>query len=145
MHGANLERCGSLLGQLFTNFLARPAAEVVNACWPYRHDLRHWVTLEKTFQDRVFTRVVDALDAIIGRDQGLLGMSEPLEAPVEAAPAPQKLLNAGPATHGSLTSPLPLRLSPLESARRNAQRLIDQLQVDVKVVLFASCVVAYVH
>ena len=39
MHGANLERCGSLLGQLFTNFLARPAAEVVNAClalspWP---------------------------------------------------------------------------------------------------------------
>lgn len=54
-----------------------------------------------------------------------------LEAPVEAAP--QKLLNAGPATHGSLASavsPMPLRLSPLESARRNAQRLIDQLQVD---------------
>ena len=107
---------------------------MVNACWPYRHELRHWVTLERTFQDRVFTRVVDALDAIIGRDQGLLGMSEPLEAPVEAVP--QKLLNAGPATHGSLTSPLPLRLSPLESARRNAQRLIDQLQVDGNQELF---------
>lgn len=54
--------------------------KVVNACWPYRHELRNWVTLERTFHDRVFTRVVDALDAIIGRDQGLLGMSEPLEA-----------------------------------------------------------------
>ena len=73
----------------FTQNSSRPkihGQKVVNACWPYRHHLRHWCTLEQTFQERVFTRVVNALDAIIGRDQGLLGMSEPLEAPVEAAP-----------------------------------------------------------
>eukprot|EP00913_Durusdinium_trenchii_P011082 g10404.t1 len=104
------------------------AREVVNACWSFRHQLRHWSSLEKTFHDRVFTRVVGALDAIIGRDQGLLGMSEPLEAPV--APAPSKLLNAGPATHGHLAGSVPERLSPLEAARRSAQRLIDELQVD---------------
>lgn len=102
--------------------------QVVNACWSFRHQLRHWSSLEKTFHDRVFTRVVGALDAIIGRDQGLLGMSEPLEAPV--APAPSKLLNAGPATHGHLAGSVPERLSPLEAARRSAQRLIDELQVD---------------
>lgn len=45
------------------------------------------------------------------------------------APAPSKLLNAGPATHGHLAGSVPERLSPLEAARRSAQRLIDELQV----------------
>ena len=135
--------------------------QVVNSCWPYRHELDHWGHLQQTFQQKVFQRVVSALEAIIGRDQGLLGMSEPL--PLTET-LPQKLLklgivhkhehlcvctackcayigcvvelghrtcplrNAGPATHGSLAARMPPRLSPLEAARRGAQRLIDELQ-----------------
>ena len=102
--------------------------QVVNACWPHRRALRWWDPLERTFHDRVFGSVVSALEAIIGRDQGLLGMSDPIEEPVEVLP--QKLLNAGPATHGSLSAAKVPRLSPLEAARRGAQKLIDQLQVD---------------
>ncbi|CAE6911284.1 RAP [Symbiodinium natans] len=104
--------------------------QVVNACWPQREELHLWPSLERTFQERVFQRVVHALEAIIGRDQGLQGMAEP--AAEAAVAAPIKLLNAGPATHGNLSAAhrLPERLSPLESARRAAQRLIDELQVD---------------
>ncbi|OLQ02697.1 hypothetical protein AK812_SmicGene14417 [Symbiodinium microadriaticum] len=104
--------------------------QVVNACWPHREHLQLWTKLERTFQERVFMRVVHALEAIIGRDQGLQGMALPT-AEVENA-VPIKLLNAGPATHGSLSAAqrMPERLSPLESARRGAQRLIDELQVD---------------
>ncbi|CAE7225219.1 unnamed protein product [Symbiodinium pilosum] len=104
--------------------------QVVNACWPHRGQLKHWAALERTFKERVFMRVVHALEAIIGRDQGLQGMEEPTaEAEITV---PMKLLNAGPATHGSLSAAhrMPERLSPLESARRSAQRLIDELQVD---------------
>lgn len=66
--------------------------QVVNACWPYRHELDRWSCLQQTFQQKVFQRVVSSLDAIIGRDQGLLGMSEPL--PLTET-LPQKLLKLG--------------------------------------------------
>ena len=66
--------------------------QVVNACWPYRHELDRRSCLQQTFQQKVFQRVVSSLDAIIGRDQGLLGMSEPL--PLTET-LPQKLLKLG--------------------------------------------------
>eukprot|EP00933_Yihiella_yeosuensis_P022877 TRINITY_DN17917_c1_g1_i3.p1 TRINITY_DN17917_c1_g1~~TRINITY_DN17917_c1_g1_i3.p1 ORF type:complete len:596 (-),score=99.67 TRINITY_DN17917_c1_g1_i3:112-1899(-) len=110
--------------------------QLANTCWAHRRSLKRWPKLERTFHDRIFVPVVEALRAIIGRDEGIEAFRAPAEDTANSSSSsvgPRALLNAGPASHGSLfaaANKMPSRLSPLENAREQAQRLVTKLQVD---------------
>lgn len=91
--------------------------QLLNAIWVHRASLSQWPQLEATFRRSVYAPVVRSLLVIIGREAQ--EVREEQQAPV---------ISAGP-----LSSWVPRREepdSPLEAARREAQRIVQQLEVD---------------
>lgn len=115
--------------------------QLLNACWAHRAELRHWPRLAEAFREHIYGPVVIAMAAIVGRGPAFQGDAPSLQGlRLRSLPAPanitsgaqSRLLSAGPLTHGALASRgLPeAPKEPLDLARRNAQSMIEVLQVD---------------
>lgn len=111
-----LEHFASLIGR--GEYEGWEMVQLLNAVWVHRASLSRWPTLEATFRRRVYSPVVRSLLVIIGREAREAGGD------VQQAPA----VSAGP-----LSSWVPRREefdSPLDAARKDAQRIVQQLEVD---------------
>lgn len=92
--------------------------QLVNACWAHRRSLRRWAKLQETFLRRVYQPVLRVLKAVVGRE----GCSVDVQESADIRGFTTLLPRRGPGP--------PPPLAPLEAARREAQRLITELQVD---------------